>query len=143
MAMMIGAVAMVAIMATNVRAEDAAANDTLVIEARLIEVPGTFPPNDLYNYVYIMKYRVLDVVKGSYDDKEILVGQYNPLIPRDEVDDKMKDFVDGDVEEFEEGNKHRLVLVQPIEDVWNEALEDEYFDSEKTKYYALKTDNLK
>jgi len=33
--------------------------DTLVILARLTEIPGAFPPNDLYNYVYIMKYRVI------------------------------------------------------------------------------------
>src|SRR5660397_222779 len=33
--------------------------DSLVITARLIEIPGKFAPNDLYNYVYIMKYRVV------------------------------------------------------------------------------------
>jgi hypothetical protein len=113
-------------------------SDTLVIRARLLEIPGTFPPNDLYNYVYVMKYRVLDVKQGAYDGREILVGHYNPLIPRKQVSDKMDAFVDGDIEEFQEGDKHELVLVTPIAKVWNEALEDEYFDSQDDKYYALK-----
>jgi hypothetical protein len=50
----------------------------------------------------------------------------------------MDAFVDGDIEEFQEGDKHELVLVTPIAKVWNEALEDEYFDSQDDKYYALK-----
>jgi len=37
--------------------------DTLIIIARLVEIPGKFPPNDLYNYVFIMKYRVVKVLK--------------------------------------------------------------------------------
>lgn len=117
--------------------------DTLVIKARLIEIPGTFPPNDLYNYVYVMKYRVLKVVKGSYHEREILVGQYNPLIPRKKIDDKMAKHVSGDVEEFKEGDKHKLKLITPISKVWNKAIEDEYFNTKLTKYYALKTIDIK
>ncbi len=117
--------------------------DTLEITARLVEIPGTFPPNDLYNYVYIMKYRVLEVEKGEYDEKEILVGHYNPLIPRKQVNDKMDEYVEGDVEKFEEGAKHKLVLITPIETVWNEALEDEYFDQDVDKYYALEAETVK
>ena len=118
-------------------------NDTLVLTARVIEIPGKFAPNDLYNYVYIMKYRVIKVEKGSYTQKEILVGQYNPLIPRKKIKDKMDKYVDGDVEKFEVGGKHRLVLITPLEKVWNDAIEDEYFDSELEKYFALKTDTIK
>ncbi len=117
--------------------------DTLIIVARVLEIPGKFPPNDLYNYVYIMKYRVIKVEKGKYAQKEILVGQYNPLIPRKKIKDKMDPFVDGDVEKFEVGDKQRLVLIAPIESVWSDALEDEYFDTDDEKYYALKTDIVK
>jgi hypothetical protein len=123
--------------------DSAAKSDTLIIDARLVEIPGKFAPNDLYNYVYVMKYRVLKVVKGDYSQKEILIGQYNPLIPRKKINDKMDKYVDGDASEFNEGAKHKLVLITPIESVWNEAIEDEYFDSELEKFYALKTDNLK
>jgi hypothetical protein len=127
---------------TSAPAQAQAQADTLVINARLVEIPGKFAPNDLYNYVYIMKYRIIKVLKGNYSLKEILIGQYNPLIPRSQINDRMADLVDGDVTEFEEGNKHKLVLITPIESVWNEAIEDEYFDSELEKFYALKTDNL-
>jgi hypothetical protein len=117
--------------------------DTLVIMARLIEIPGKFPPNDLYNYVYIMKYRVVQVLNGSYPGQEIFVGHYNPLIPRKQIKDKMAAFVGGDVVKFETGAKHRLTLVKPIEKVWKDAVEDDYADSDLDKYYALKADIAK
>jgi hypothetical protein len=117
-----------------------AEDDTLVVKARVIEIPGTFVANDLYNYVYVMKYRVLEVKRGVCAEKEILVGQYNPLIPRAKIKDKMDPFVDGDVEKFEEGDTHELTLILPIDKVWQNEIEDEYFDVDASeKYYALKT----
>jgi hypothetical protein len=115
-------------------------NDTLVIIARITEIPGKFAPNDLYNYVYIMKYRVLNVVKGAYKGQEILIGHYNPLIPRSQIKDQMKKFVSGNAQKFEVGAKHSLTLITPIDKVWKEAIEDEYPDSESPKYFALRTD---
>jgi hypothetical protein len=117
-----------------------AAQDTLVLIARLMEIPGKFAPNDLYNYVYIMKYRVTTVVKGAYAGQEILVGHYNPLIPRPRIKDRMAPFARGNVEQFERGARHRLTLVTPIEKVWNNAVEDDYVDSDLDKYYALTAD---
>ncbi len=124
---------------SETKTEKASDSDTLVVEARLIEIPGTFPPNDLYDYVYVMKYRVLSVEKGEYNGRDILVGQYNPLIPRDKINDGMKEHVRGDVKEFREGDKHILRLIEPITTVWQEAVEDEYFESELVKYYAVET----
>lgn len=117
--------------------------DTLVITARIIEIPGEFAPNDLYNYVYIMKYRVLSVEKGSYEGKEILVGQYNPLIPRAKITDKMDPYVGGNAEKFEVGDKQKLSLIAPIGKVWNDAIDDEYFDVDLDKYFSVKTDIIK
>jgi hypothetical protein len=118
--------------------------DTVKVVARVIEIPGTFPPNDLYNYVYVMKYRVMKVLSGTCAEQEILVGHYNPLIPRKQIKDKMDPFVDGDVEKFEVGGKHSLVLVRPVDLVWSEAMEDDYFDVDASqKYYALKADMAK
>jgi len=114
--------------------------DTLVILARLTEIPGAFPPNDLYNYVYIMKYRVIKVLKGAYKKQEILVGHYNPLIPRCQIKDRMRALAAGDIVKFEKGVRQRLVLVTPIERVWKDAVEDEYPDSDLDKYYALKAE---
>jgi hypothetical protein len=114
--------------------------DTLVVLARLTEIPGALPPNDLYNYVYIMKYRVIKVLKGSYKKQEILVGHYNPLIPRRQIKDRMHPLTGGDVVKFEKGARQRLVLVTPIERVWKDAVEDNYPDSDLDKYYALKAE---
>lgn len=52
------------------------------VTAQLVEIRDTFPPNNLYDYVYILKYAVLEVHRGRIDGKTILVGQYNPLKPR-------------------------------------------------------------
>jgi hypothetical protein len=116
------------------------AGDTLVVIARITEIPGKFASNDLYNYVYIMKYRVLSVVKGVYKPQEILVGHYNPLIPRAQIKDAMKKNVAGNVEKFEVGGKHKLWLVTPIDKVWKDAVDDEYSDSDLGKYYAVRAD---
>jgi hypothetical protein len=114
--------------------------DTLVIVGRLVEIPGKFPPNDLYNYVFIMKYRVIKVLKGSYAPRDILVGHYNPLIPRTRIKGPMAPFVKGNLSGFEENAVHTLVLIKPIEGVWKDAVEDNYPDSDIEKYYALKAD---
>jgi hypothetical protein len=119
-----------------------AKNDTLIILARLVEIPGKFPPNDLYNYVYIMKYRVLKVVKGTYTAGEILVGQYNPRIPRKQLHDKMAANVLGNVTAFEVNAKHKLYLIRHIDQVWKDAVEDDYTDSDMDKYFAVKTDKV-
>jgi len=117
--------------------------DTLIVIARLAEIPGKFAANDLYNYVYVMKYRVVSVVKGTYKEQDILVGHYNPLIPRAQIKDAMKKYVSGNVEKFEVGAKHKLWLIKPIEKVWKDAVDDEYSDSELEKYFSLRADIVK
>jgi hypothetical protein len=121
----------------------ALSNDTLIIMARLDEIPGKFPPNDLYNYVFIMKYRVVEVLKGTYVPKEILVGHYNPLIPRKQLKGPMAKLVKGDISVFEVNTLHTLVLIKPIEGVWKDAVEDDYPDSDMEKYFAVKADMAK
>jgi hypothetical protein len=117
--------------------------DTIVVTAQLSEIPGKFAPNDLYDYVYIMKYKVIKVEKGKYAEKEILVGQYNPLIPRARIKDKMDALVNGNADTFRVGVKHRMKLITPISAVWDDAIEDDYIDSELDKYFALQTDIVK
>jgi hypothetical protein len=114
------------------------AGDTIKLEARLIEIPGKFPSNDLYNYVYIMKYKVVKVLKGTYAKKEILVGHYNPLIPRDRIKDKMAETVHGNVTRFEINDRHLLTLF-PLEKVWKDAVEDDYTDADLESYFAVET----
>jgi hypothetical protein len=118
--------------------------DTLVITALLTEIPGKFASNDLYNYVYIMKYKVLKIEKGSYTGKEILVGHYNPLIPRAKIKDKMDPLVNGNITNFKVGAKHHLILITPISAVWEKEIEEsDYADSELDRYYALQADDIK
>ncbi len=123
--------------------DDSKGNDTLVLTARLIEIPGTMPPNDLYDYVFIMKYRVLAVKKGNISEKEIYVGHYNPLIPRKQIKGKMDSLVNGNIEKFSAGSKHQLTLISPIEKVWKDAVEDNYIEIEQPRYFALIADELK
>lgn len=114
--------------------------DTLIILGRVSEIPGAFPSNNLYNYVYIMKYRIVKIIKGSYTGKDILVGHYNPLIQRDNIKDAMDKYVSGTVKKFLKGDTHKLVLI-PINPQWQLSVIDEYFDSDLQKYYALKADS--
>ena len=39
------------------------AADPVTVEARLTEIPGKMPSNDLYSYVYVFKYKVLAIDK--------------------------------------------------------------------------------
>jgi len=116
--------------------------DTLVVTARLTEIPGTFVGNDLYDYVYVMKYRIISVERGVYEGRDILVGHYNPLISRRLVRDRMDPFVDGTVERFTVGARHRLVLIEPMEQVWEREVEDEFMDSDLVRFFALRADVL-
>ncbi|MDY6284758.1 MAG: hypothetical protein SPL19_01485 [Fibrobacter sp.] len=110
--------------------------ENLTVEGKLSEIPGKMPPNDLYNYVYVLKYKVTKVVEGKFDGKEILVGVYNPLIARGQVKDKMVDKSKGDVRAFKVGDKHTLKLVK-LEGNYDGAVEDEYFDDESERYLAV------
>ncbi len=110
--------------------------ENLTVEGKLSEIPGKMPSNDLYNYVYVLKYKVTKVVDGKFDGKEILVGVYNPLIARGQVKDKMADKSKGDVRAFKVGDKHTLKLVK-LEGNYDGAVEDEYFDDESERYLAV------
>src|SRR5687768_2464665 len=68
------------------------------VTAELLEIPGVFPPNDLYDYSYILKYRVLRVHRGNLTTPELLVGHYNPLKPRSTVADEQSGKIGGRVQ---------------------------------------------
>ena len=110
----------------------------LVLTAELEEIPGQFPPNELYNYAYVMKYKVLKVLQGSYSDPEILVGHYNPRIAREGIKDDQDSKVGGDVKSFQAGDVHYLVL-NPLDGEWTGAVEDEYFNDKRPRWWALWT----
>ena len=115
---------------------------SLVVTAKLIDISGSFPANDLYNYAYVMRYQLIKVVIGTFPDAEILVGHYNPRMPREEIKDEQDAKVGGNVKSFEVGAIHYLVLA-PMDETWTGAIEDDYFKDKHARYWALWADKLK
>ena len=116
----------------------------LEITGKLVEIPGKFPPNELYDYVYILKYDNIKVIKGEYKGKTILVGHYNPRIPRTKIKDKMNKVIKGTLKKFVKGDTHKMILGVPLEDFWDDAVIDEYFDDDEgDRYFAVTTDLVK
>jgi hypothetical protein len=112
---------------------------TAEVTAKLVEIPGEFPSNDLYNYAYVLKYQVLKVHRGNVPEGEILVAQYNPLKPRDKVEDDVSGKVGGHVTAFRAGDVHRMALESPVDQFWMGGIVDKYFTVPGTRYWAVWT----
>jgi len=112
---------------------------TAEVTAQLVENREPFPSNDLYNYAYVLKYRVLKVHRGQAPQGEILVGQYNPLKPRDRVQDDVSGKVGGHLDAFHAGDVHRIALSAPLDQFWMGGIIDKYFDQPGTRYWAIWT----
>jgi hypothetical protein len=109
------------------------------IKAKLAQIPGAFPANDIYNYAYVMRYEVMEVLAGTYADKDILVGHYNPRMARNAVKDDLDPLVDGTVTVFSEGDV-QVLIVKPIEAVYTGAIEDEFFQDKRPRWFAVQAD---
>jgi len=110
------------------------------VTAKLVDIPGKFPPDDLYDYAYVMKYQVL---KGDLPAKStILVAHYKPRQKRSKITGKVKKYVAGKVKHFRKGDVHELTLVKHSRKIWKGAMVDDYFakDRKSTRYWALRTD---
>src|SRR5438128_67429 len=77
------------------------------VTAKLVEIPSKPPPDDLYDYAYVMRY---EVIGGPLDKSSILVAHYKPLVPRAKIKDKMKEYVAGKLKSFTQGDVHKLKL---------------------------------
>ena len=109
------------------------------VTAKLSEIPGSFPSNDLYNYAYVFKYQVLQVHRGKIEGDTIFVGQYNPLKARAKAEDQDSGKVGGDVEQFRAGDIHRIALEVPLDQQWMGGIVDKYFNNKGTRYWAIWT----
>jgi hypothetical protein len=109
------------------------------VTATLVEIPGTFPPNKLYDYMYVLKYRVLKVHRGQAPSERIYVAHYNPLKARSEAADKFVKDVGGNVTGFVAGQTHRMAM-EPSLDTYMGGIIDKYFGQPGTRYVALWTD---
>ena len=112
---------------------------TLEVTARLQKIPGKFPADELYDYVYVMQY---EVQGGPMDKQKIYVAHYKPRRVRAEIDDNMKKVVSGSLKRFEVGALHQLTLTPDMRKVWKGAVVDEFFDTDRKskRYFCLKVD---
>ena len=111
----------------------------IFVTAKLVEIPGKFPEDDLYDYAYVMRYVVIG---GPMDKQSILVAHYKPRQPRPAIKDKMKSIVSGKLRSFHQGDVHKLQLTDNLKSVWKGALVDEFSstDHKSTRYFALVAD---
>ena len=111
----------------------------LEVTAKLVEIPSKLPPDDLYDYAYVMRYQVQG---GPLDKQFLLVAHYKPLQPRSKIKDKMKGQVGGKLRSFTTGEVHKLKLNPDLKSVWKGALVDEYAatDRKSVRYWCLQAD---
>lgn len=109
------------------------------VTAKLVEIPSKFPPDDLYDYAYVMRY---EVQGGPLDRSSILVAHYKPRQPRAKIKDKMKAFVSGKVKSFAVGDVQKLELASDLKKIWKGPLIDEFAatDRKSVRYWCLVAD---
>jgi len=99
---------------------------SIEVTARLEEIRDAFPPNNLYDYVYILKYRVLKYHRGQLVTGTILVGHYNPLKPRAQAADARSGAIGGNLKKFSAGDIHRMALEVPLDDYYMGPIINKY-----------------
>jgi hypothetical protein len=109
------------------------------VVAKLVEIPTAFPPDDLYDYAYVMRY---EVSGGPLDKKSILVAHYKPRQPRKKIKDKMQVYARGKARSFSVGDVQKLKLTAELKKIWSGALVDEFAatDRKSVRYWCLEVD---
>jgi hypothetical protein len=117
-----------------------AANGDTEVTAKLVAIGGEFPPNNLYDYYYVMKYQVQQIHRGKPDGETIFVGQFNPLKPRASAGDKHSGKVGGNVVRFQTGDVHRMAVESPLDELYMGGIIDKHIKDKGTRYRAIWTD---
>lgn len=113
------------------------------VTAELLEIPGEFPPNKLYDYAYVLKYRVLEVHRGDPGADILYIGHYNPLKPRQAVVDKRVKDIGGNLRRYRAGDCHRMALEVPIDDFYMGGIINEYHaETDAPVYWAVWTNRV-
>ena len=108
---------------------------SLEITGKLLEIREEFPPNDLYDYAYVLKYEALKIHRGTLESDTVFVGHYNPLKSRNlAADDRVPD-IGGNVTRFHAGDVHRMALEVPIDNYYMGGIIDKYFDERTSSVY--------
>jgi hypothetical protein len=121
------------------QAREAQAGEPVSVTAKLVEIPAKFPPDDLYDYAFVMRY---EVVGGPLDKQSILVAHYKPRQPRSKIKEPMKAHVKGKLRSFVQGDLHKLKLDPGLKAIFTGAVIDEFAatDRKSTRYWALEAD---
>jgi hypothetical protein len=111
----------------------------LEVTAKLVEIPSKFPPDDLYDYAYVMRYQVTG---GPLDGQTLLVAHYKPRQARGKIKDKMKPFVGGKLRSFTVGDVHKLKLSPDVKKIYSGNVVDDFAatDRKSPRYWALEAD---
>jgi len=116
---------------------------TIEVTAQLSDIPEPFPDLPLYDYAYVLKYKLEAVHRGKVDAETIYVGHYNPLKPRAEVADVRVKEIGGTLKRFQGGEVHRMALEVPIDDYYMGGIINKYFkDMTGPIYWAVWTNRV-
>jgi hypothetical protein len=116
---------------------------SIEVTARLEEIRGDLIDDPLYDYAYVMKYKVLQVHRGTVNKETIYVGHYNPAEPRDSVADARVQQIGGNVKQFRVGDVHRMALEVPIDDYYMGGIINKYFgEIDDPVYWAIWTNRV-
>lgn len=122
---------------------DVTTKGSVEVTAQLVEIRGEFPPNNLYDYVYVLKYKVLETHRGKADGETILVAQYNPLKARSEAADPKAKGIGGTLKRFKAGEVHRMALEVPLDDYYMGPMINKYHEeSAGPIYWAVWTNRV-
>ena len=108
---------------------------SIEVTAKLVEITGELPDMPMYDYAFVMKYKVLNVHRGKIDTDTIYVGQYNPLKPRADAADARAPEIGGNLKKFRAGDVHRMALEVPIDDHYMGGVVNRYFDKKTGPIY--------
>lgn len=110
-----------------------------VVTAELMEIPTAFPDDRLYDYAFVMKYRIKG---GPRDGQILLVAHYKPKKQRRQITGPMKAYVKGRLKRFRVGDVHELELDPDLQKIWTGAVIDDYWatDRKATRYWCLRVD---
>lgn len=125
--------------------EDAQVTTRAAVEvtAQVTEIPEPFRDDPLYDYAYVLKYKVLKVHRGTVEGDTIYVGMYNPQKPRDKAADARSGDIGGNVQKIQAGDVHRLALETNLDDHYMGGIINKYFDTYKGPiYWAVWTNKV-
>ncbi len=96
--------------------EEVGRRGAIEVVAELVEIPDKFPAIAMYDYAFVLKYKVFSVKRGVLAEDIIYVGHYNPLKPRWEAADARVKGIGGNVRRFRAGDVHHMALEAGIDE---------------------------